>query len=103
MSLPRLCLLTIIIPSWLALVGAQPSPKVQRRIAQAIKAVTNTTSNIDYTEFVNVFIGTDNFGDVWFVILKVHGCMLICLCLQPWCFHTIWHGIVAFLTRYKDE
>lgn len=46
-------------------VHAQPSPKVQRRITQAIKAAANATENIDYTQFVNVFIGTDNDGDVW--------------------------------------
>ena len=44
---------------------AQPSPKVQKRITAAIKAAANQTSNIDYTQFVNVFIGTDNDGDVW--------------------------------------
>ncbi|KAI0266724.1 glycoside hydrolase family 92 protein [Gloeopeniophorella convolvens] len=44
-------------------VHAQPSPEVQRRISAAIKAAGNT-STIDYTEFVNPFIGTDNFGDV---------------------------------------
>ena len=47
-------------------VHAQPSPEVQKRISAAIKAAGESNStNIDYTEFVNVFIGTDNFGDVW--------------------------------------
>ncbi|KAI0063500.1 glycoside hydrolase family 92 protein [Artomyces pyxidatus] len=44
-------------------VHAQPSPDVQKRISAAIKAAANET-NIDYTAFVNPFIGTDNFGDV---------------------------------------
>ncbi|KAJ3538305.1 hypothetical protein NM688_g6540 [Phlebia brevispora] len=60
----RLCLLAVLASSWLALVRAQPSPQVQKRITQAIKAAANATSNVDYTQFVNVFIGTDNFGDV---------------------------------------
>ncbi|KAI0298528.1 glycoside hydrolase family 92 protein [Russula brevipes] len=42
---------------------AQPSPNVQRRISAAIKATTHAPI-IDYTAFVNPFIGTDNFGDV---------------------------------------
>ncbi|KAF9010673.1 glycoside hydrolase family 92 protein [Cyathus striatus] len=44
-------------------VHAQPSPKQQKRISQAIKAAANQP-NPDYTAFVNPFIGTDNFGDV---------------------------------------
>ncbi|THH13167.1 hypothetical protein EW146_g7023 [Bondarzewia mesenterica] len=44
-------------------VHAQPSPQVQKRITAAIKAAANQT-NIDYTAFVNPFIGTDNSGDV---------------------------------------
>ncbi|KAI0630406.1 glycoside hydrolase family 92 protein [Trametes polyzona] len=44
---------------------AQPSPQVQKRISAAIKkAGSSHTRDVDYTEFVNVFIGTDNFGDV---------------------------------------
>ena len=50
---------------------AQPSPQVQKRISAAIKSAANATSDIDYTQFVNVFIGTDNFGDVWSVSLTV--------------------------------
>lgn len=46
---------------------AQPSPQVQKRISAAIKTAANATSDIDYTQFVNVFIGTDNDGDVWYV------------------------------------
>lgn len=38
-------------------VHAQPSPQVQKRITAAIKAAA-TSNNIDYTEFVNPFIGT---------------------------------------------
>ncbi|KAH9946931.1 glycoside hydrolase family 92 protein [Amylocystis lapponica] len=44
-------------------VPAQPSPVVQQRISAAIEKAANATS-IDYTEFVNVYIGTDNYGDV---------------------------------------
>ena len=46
-------------------VHAQPSPEVQKRISAAIKGAARNTTDIDYTQFVNVFIGTDNFGDVW--------------------------------------
>ncbi|KAI5120307.1 hypothetical protein M0805_005811 [Coniferiporia weirii] len=42
---------------------AQPSPAVQERISAAIEAAAYST-NIDYTAFVNPFIGTDNSGDV---------------------------------------
>ncbi|KAI0675348.1 glycoside hydrolase family 92 protein [Trametes maxima] len=46
-------------------VDAQPSPDVQKRISAAIKRAASLPSDIvDYTELVNVFIGTDNFGDV---------------------------------------
>ena len=46
----------------LAVVGgsgvcAQPSPEVQRRITAAIEAAANASS-VDYTAFVNPFIGT---------------------------------------------
>lgn len=41
-------------------VYAQPSPEVQRRISAAIEAAGNT-SVIDYTAFVNPFIGTGTF------------------------------------------
>ncbi|KAH9484970.1 putative secreted glycosidase [Psilocybe cubensis] len=44
-------------------VHSQPSPNVQKRISQAIAAASKQT-NLDYTAFVNPFIGTDNFGDV---------------------------------------
>ena len=47
-------------------VYAQPSPEVQKRISAAIKkAGASNSTSVDYTQFVNVFIGTDNFGDVW--------------------------------------
>lgn len=45
-------------------IRAQPSPDVQRRISDAISAAANATE-VDYTAFVNPFIGTDNYGDVW--------------------------------------
>jgi hypothetical protein len=40
-----------------SVVHAQPSPEVQRRISAAIEAAGNE-SIIDYTAFVNPFIGT---------------------------------------------
>ncbi|KAJ7267552.1 glycoside hydrolase family 92 protein [Mycena haematopus] len=43
--------------------NAQPAPSVQAGIAAAIKNAANATT-LDYTAFVNPFIGTDNFGDV---------------------------------------
>ncbi|OJT07402.1 hypothetical protein TRAPUB_1722 [Trametes pubescens] len=47
-------------------VHAQPSPQVQKDISAAIKkAASSHSAEVDYTQFVNVFIGTDNFGDVW--------------------------------------
>lgn len=51
--------------SLLRLVDAQPSPVVQERIFDAIAKAAEDSTNIDYTEFVNVYIGTDNYGDVW--------------------------------------
>ena len=65
------CFLLLTLAPWFHTVEAQPSPKVQQRITNAIKSVTPNTKNIDYTEFVNVFIGTDNFGDVWSVSLTL--------------------------------
>ncbi|EMD37640.1 glycoside hydrolase family 92 protein [Gelatoporia subvermispora B] len=51
--------------SLLSSISAQPSPEVQKRISAAIEAAAKSNgSDIDYTQFVNVFIGTDNFGDV---------------------------------------
>ena len=48
-------------------VRGQPSPDVQRRISAAIQNASESHSPVvDYTQFVNVFIGTDNFGDVWY-------------------------------------
>jgi hypothetical protein len=47
----------------LALVRAQPSPAVQERIAAAIAAAANNASGeIDYTQFVNPFIGTGAYA-----------------------------------------
>ncbi len=50
---------------WVSSVNAQPDPKVQKGITAAIRAAANSTGSVDYTKFVNVYIGTDNFGDVW--------------------------------------
>lgn len=44
------------------LVNAQPSPELQKRITAAIADAKNATGPLDYTKFVNVFIGTDNDG-----------------------------------------
>lgn len=51
---PRIILALSIL---LSLTNAQPSPNVQKRISAAIEAAGNM-SLIDYTSFVNVFIGT---------------------------------------------
>ena len=67
-ALARLCLVAVVATPWLSVVRAQPSPQVQQRISAAIKAAANATSEVDFTQFVNVFIGTDNFGDVWSVV-----------------------------------
>jgi hypothetical protein len=68
-----------------AAVYAQPSPKVQQNILTAIAAAGNGTGALDYTKFVNPFVGTgecgrhtrhktlsaespfspDDYGDVW--------------------------------------
>jgi hypothetical protein len=41
------------------IVCAQPSPDVQRRISAAIRAaIHNGSGTVDYTDFVNPFIGT---------------------------------------------
>ncbi|KAJ7072819.1 glycoside hydrolase family 92 protein [Mycena amicta] len=45
-------------------VSAQPAPSVQAGITSAIKAAANATGPLDYTAYVNVYVGTDNFGDV---------------------------------------
>ncbi|KAJ2930255.1 hypothetical protein H1R20_g6808, partial [Candolleomyces eurysporus] len=47
------------------LTQAQPSPELYERIEAAIDAAVNQTSGeIDYTQFVNPFIGTSNWGNV---------------------------------------
>ena len=61
----RFLVLAVVLFSAYTAVWAQPSPEVQKRITAAIKAAANATREIDYTQFVNVFIGTDNDGDVW--------------------------------------
>ncbi|KAF8318019.1 glycoside hydrolase family 92 protein [Clavulina sp. PMI_390] len=48
-------------------VNAQPSPDVQAAILASIKSQGLTQKNgsaVDWTAFVNPFIGTDNYGDV---------------------------------------
>ena len=51
--------LTLCIVATALMVLAQPSPEVQERISAAIAAAANqTNSTIDYTAFVNPFIGT---------------------------------------------
>jgi hypothetical protein len=49
--------LTVLVVAGSGSVCAQPSPAVQRRITAAIEAAVNTPT-IDYTAFVNPFIGT---------------------------------------------
>lgn len=39
-------------------IHAQPSPQQQARIANAIAAAANQSGTLDYTAFVNPFIGT---------------------------------------------
>ena len=51
--------LTVIV-AICGFVYAQPSPEVQRRISAAIEAA-GKGSEIDYTGFVNPFIGTGTF------------------------------------------
>jgi hypothetical protein len=49
-------LVLLLLPVW---TGAQPSPEIYERIEAAIKATANqSASEIDYTQFVNPFIGT---------------------------------------------
>ncbi|TBU45769.1 glycoside hydrolase family 92 protein [Dichomitus squalens] len=67
MAVAKTLALWVLAAVCLAGVGvhAQPSPEVQKRISAAIKkAGQSNSTEIDYTQFVNVFIGTDNFGDV---------------------------------------
>jgi hypothetical protein len=108
---------------------AQPSPDVQRRISAAIEAaIINGSSSIDYTAFVNPFIGTgtflhqpsdhmgpslkytiflpDNDGDVWFVSVRNESS--ICLpthtlygTAQAHLFHLAWY--VVFCDVPKDR
>jgi hypothetical protein len=53
-----LSLSTVFFASLLSgIVHAQPSPKLQQRISAAIQAAKNS-SNLDFTAFVNPFIGT---------------------------------------------
>lgn len=49
----------LLFPVWTT---AQPSPELYKRIQAAIDATANQTANeIDYTQFVNPFIGTCEF------------------------------------------
>ena len=57
------CLLVASI--FVAFVSAQPSPNVQKRIDKAIKDAAANKNNLDYTAFVNPFVGTGlTYGDV---------------------------------------
>ncbi|KAI0916410.1 hypothetical protein AcW1_008859 [Taiwanofungus camphoratus] len=60
----RRCSWLLPVTSLLGLIRAQPSPVVQERISAAIAKAAVDSTNVDYTEFVNVYIGTDNYGDV---------------------------------------
>ncbi|GJJ06144.1 hypothetical protein Clacol_000333 [Clathrus columnatus] len=55
--------LCLILLSTSLSVYAQPNPAQQKRISAAIKNAAHNKT-IDWTQFVNPFIGTDNFGDV---------------------------------------
>ncbi len=55
--------LTVLVVAGGGSVYAQPSPEVQRRITAAIEAVANASA-IDYTVFVNPFIGTGTWLSV---------------------------------------
>jgi hypothetical protein len=58
-------LLASVAVAYIGTTYAQPSPQVQARISAAIKAAQESKSmNIDYTAFVNPFIGT---GELLFV------------------------------------
>ena len=50
---------------------AQPSPEVQRRITAAIEAAGNAPT-IDYTAFVNPFIGTGTYPQVTYFRLSLY-------------------------------
>ena len=78
------------------LVNAQPSPQVQERISAAIKkAASLPADKVDYTEFVNVFIGTDNFGDVWYATVdRAQDEKRLNISMQSGCFCTIRHGLL---------
>lgn len=65
MAVLRRTIVTLTVASFLGLVRTQPSPAVQERISAAIASAAADPSNVDYTSLVNVFIGTDNYGDVW--------------------------------------
>ncbi|KAH9935721.1 glycoside hydrolase family 92 protein [Fomitopsis serialis] len=64
MAVLRRSLLVLVAASLLGLVRAQPSPVVQEHISAAIASAAADPDNVDYTSLVNVFIGTDNYGDV---------------------------------------
>ena len=56
-SIVKSTIFILSIFSCISRLYGQPSPEVQKRISAAIKAAANLT-NIDYTSFVNPFIGT---------------------------------------------
>lgn len=56
--------------AFLCSVNAQPSPGVQERISAAIEAAGNAT-DIDYTAFVNPFIGTGALSLSFLVSLEL--------------------------------
>ena len=66
----HMCIVAILL-LFVPLYAAQPSPKQQQRISAAIKAATNA-STIDYTAFVNPFIGTGMFCLALLIIITKH-------------------------------
>jgi hypothetical protein len=54
----------LVLAALAALAHAQPNPQVQKNITAAITAAgaaKNTVNPVDYTKFVNPFIGTGAF------------------------------------------
>jgi hypothetical protein len=84
-------LLLLITAGLLSPVNAQPAPSVQAGITAAIKSAANATGPLDYTAFVNPFIGTDNFGDVWYAPYAPPLCVGL-NSPQPWSLDPIRNG-----------
>ena len=111
-----------------SVVRAQPSPDVQRRISAAIKAaIVNGSGTLDYTAFVNPFIGTGTSLSLtelklesnikytilsYQTILEMYGSCPVCNEALSTCQHTlslaqprricpIWHGMLCPVMSQK--